>query len=487
MKAACLILTLGLLPAAALAQALVVGGDGSPWEGPAVAGAAGVEATEPWALPDPQGAWWVVGATLSPSLIPASALDLSAALAQARQQLDDLEPELARSLLRDAVLALPSAPSAVAAADLRAALELWGQAEQEVGDPEGAHAAYARLLTVAPAHEIQAPPGTGYEVLWGEARRRANQRAAVTGSIQHGGRAWLDGVALEPEASGVLTLAPGAHLLQWQQGEQVRGAWLDVAPDTDECALVAAAYAPALLQRGPADLGAQRALRPWLDTLRGDRPAIVVVQQAAPLSGYTVDDAVTAWASGLEGVARTMATDRVRLVVDGGYALLVEPFTAADGAASLRSSYGAVGLTAGLKVWRFLHARVAGDLAVSQPAQLGGEAETVALLPGFRVGLAVHPERGILQPWAALEGGAWIAPAGRSEDQRKAAADAGVDPGALSLVEGRAPVTPRILAGGGVDLVPAGGPLVVRLGLHGGWSYGFELRATAGVGVRFGR
>jgi hypothetical protein len=410
------------------------------------------------------------------------------AMAEARAQIDDFEPAAAVAILAAALNGVPRTGPLDRAAYLQA-LELYGEAAQEAGDPASARTAYRLLLAADPAHEIQVAPGTGYDELYNEVRREMNQRPLVTASIQfERATVWWDGQRIEPKAAP-LSVQPGRHLLQWNAGNATAGAWIDVEEDT---ALIWAADAQALLERGPADAGAQAALGPWLRSLREPlgASAVAVVQSRKPLRGYTVtDDGITAWAGGLEAIARGMSPDRVRIALGGGYAATIESFQDEAGEGqTLASNFGGASLALDVKVISFLHARVRGDLLVSEPARLGGgDEEVVALLPGVTAGVVVHPEKGVIQPWGGVSGGVWIAPPGSSAAQRQAAADKGVDAGATALVEGRGAVTPRVVVEGGIDLVPGGGPLVIRVQAGAGAGFGFEARAGAAVGVRFGR
>jgi len=438
-------------------------------------------------LPAAEGAWYVAGATFRP--VPPSTEPLGAAIAGARALLDDFEAAAAAARISDAVVTAPNGP-AVDRAEYLAALDLWGEAAQEAGDETSARSAYLLLLAADPAYELTAPPGMGYEDLWNAVRRDMNEAELVAASIQHAAASvWWDG---QPVAAQDVprSVRPGRHLLQWLEGEDATGAWVDVK---EPLALVWAADAAAVLARGPVDAGAQAALAPWLGSLRAGFgvTAVAVAQSNKPPRGYLVDDdGITAWAGGPEAIARSMKPDRVRVAVGGGYAATVESFDDEAGEGqTLASSFGGVGLAVDIKAIAFVHARVRGDLQISEPARLGGDEdlEVVALLPGVTAGVLVHPERGVIQPWASVAGGLWFAPPSQSAAQRAAAADKGVDAGATGLVDGRGAVTPRLMVDGGVDLVPGGGPLVVRVEAGVGAGFGLEFRAGASVGVRFGR
>ena len=114
------------------------------------------------------------------------------------------------------------------------------------------------------------------------------------------------------------------------------------------------------------------------------------------------------------------------------------------------------------------------------PAWDGG----VVVLPGFGVGLALRRPTGLAQPFVAITGGLWSAPG--FDDIDSTLNGARLDDNS-QVFDPDLPVSPRSFPDAGLDLVPDGGALVIRLAGGVGYGLGFQLRAGVLAGARFGR
>jgi hypothetical protein len=438
-------------------------------------------------LPPATGRWWVVGLTYEPCHGSAGT-PLADAIVDARAKLDSLLSGEAVAGLSRALEALPCAPRLAERALLTEALELLGQAAQDESDEPTARAAYRQLLAMAPSYRLTSPPGTGYEVLWEEVRRDALSAGAASVAIQHGNPAVrVDGEPIPVAWTATASLAPGRHLLQWTNDDSTSGAWIEVADDLEEAALISYDGSTlSLLSRGPASVGARAAVEIWLQAIADGAglDGVAVIQEEEPPSGYVVRGGeAEAWVAPLRRAGRTpkaatpTSADLLRIAVGGGW-------LTTGGA-----QYGDLTLALDLRLIGPLHLRVDGELGISEPIRFPGNPDydgRSALLPGFGVGVAVHPTDGPAQPFAALSLGLWIVSPDAVQGLVDAATDAGANSDSLDVLGGRGPVTFRAFLDGGVDLLPGGGPLVIRVSGGVGYGFGFQARAGAQVGLRFG-
>jgi len=417
---------------------------------------------------------------------------LGALAASSRAQVANLDAGAAQETLEETLRGLHCADSVVLAADLRLALEVLAEAAQVEGNEGNARFTYEALLAVDPGYSLTSPPGSGYRELFNEVRRSFAGAEATLG-LWHTSEAWWDGEAVPARQSAPLGAVPGRHLLQWDAHGVIVGRWVEIE-DAEPVAIVLGDAEPDLLRGGLASAGARAAIEPLLTRWAADAglSAIAVLPSSGSTSGYFVRDGVaTAFAASANAVASALSADRLRVTLGGGYVNIQ------------LAHYADLAFAADLRVLGPLHLRVEGDLAISQPiaavAGFSGEG-SAAVLPGLGVGLAVRPTKGIIQPFGALTVGAWFgardADALTDLDVALAAA-----PGAPSLsaedraiLEARHPVDFRGFLDGGVDLIPGGGLLVVRVSGGVGLGiamtpeapFGFQMRVGASAGLRFG-
>ena len=476
-----------LLPLPALAEpAAVVLSDGSapdPAHLDAASDALSLEDARAVALPAPDAPWSLAGGGITlQTVAEVSTSAPAASIAAARRALDQLDAASAQDLLSAAGGALPAAEEPVPADQLREIYELLGQAAQELGDARAAAQAYDWLVTAAPDHELSLAPGLGYEDAWTEARRAALSRALRPLLLVHGTDVWLDGEAVD---SGVVVSAlPGRHLLQWREGGAVTGTWLHLQPGEGDAVAVLGDARQSLLT-GTARHGLARAARTWLPAALSSPDVVVIKAGSSPLSGFQITGgALEPWQASAATRHLSMRPDRMRLVLGAGYAATVE----AHADTRLASSFLATRLALGLRLVGPLHLRVAGDLQISEPLRVEGSPldGRRSLLPGLLAGAALRPVSGVAQPFVALAGGLWIVPAAATADVLAAGSSEGVEAPDAALVGARRPLTPRVELSGGVDLIPAGGPLVVRAEAGLGAGFGLELRVGLLVGLRLG-
>lgn len=472
-------------------------GDGGPVAAPArVATALGLTPDEvvPLGLPIPSDGWHVAGASFSGcSGQPAS--DLGPVLTSARAQLDDLDSGSAQAALAQAIEGLPCAGTPVDAEELAAALEILGQAAQDESDEDAARAAYRQLIATNPSYALTSAPGTGYEVLWSEVRRKQLALGSVEVSVQHTGtvEVRLDGAAVDASSPAPVFLTSGRHLLQWTSGATTAGAWITLDADAGSAALIEAEALTPLLSAGPRSAGRRVALQRWLTNLAvaGGLDGVAVIQNDAPLTGYRVDvmgdGTAEGWATapstpvptpGTGPGAAIRASGGMRILLGGGWML-------AD-----RANYGDITVAAEVRLIGPLHLRIDFDLGISQPLQLPGNDHydgAVALLPGLGAGLLMRPVKGPIQPFGAFTAGVWITPASYTQATVAAAVAAGASSDDVLALTARRAATVRLFADGGVDLLPEDGSFVLRLSGGVGYGFGFQARAGAQVGFRIGK
>ena len=441
------------------------------------------------------GEAWLSTLRLSPCTEASSAVDLNAIVTAARQQITMLAAEEAEVALEQAIRTLPCAESPVPTADLLAAFEVLGEAAQVAGHEGNARFAYEGLLAVEPGYTLTSPPGTGYEELYNTVRRSFVNQAQSTVGVRHGlaGGVYWDGAAVDPATRVPLTVLAGRHLLQWDAGSGLVGAWVELPAGGEAASLVWGPDRTALLAGGLADAGATAAIAPMLRAVATEAgvDGVAVLPQAGATSGYLVTmEGTQPWASASVAVGRAMAPDRVRLAVGAGYANLQ------------LTHYGDITAAVDVRLVGPLHVRIEGDLALSQP--LDGRTEgyadqgSVAVLPGVGAGIVVHPVRGLIQPFGALTAGVWI---GAKDEDAAAALDAALAATGRTMsdvdrakFDARHAVDFRGFIDGGMDAVPLGGPLVIRVSAGVGLGMaltpdapvGFQFRAGAAVGLRLG-
>jgi len=201
----------------------------------------------------------------------------------------------------------------------------------------------------------------------------------------------------------------------------------------------------------------------------------VVQEPGRRPTGYVVRDGkASTWEAEARGPAGG-GPRRLRIALGGGWMHV-------GGA-----HYGDFGLAADLQLVGPLHLHVEGDVGLSQPIEFPdhGLDGSFTVLPGFGAGVSMRPGGDVVQPFAALSFGVWIVPATYTDKAREAVSQLG-DVESRAAVESRSPVTFRAFLDGGVDLAPTG-PLIVRLSGGIGYGFGFQARAGAAVGLRFGK
>ena len=108
----------------------------------------------------------------------------------------------------------------------------------------------------------------------------------------------------------------------------------------------------------------------------------------------------------------------------------------------------------------------------------------ISWLPGFGAGIAIRKPLGLVQPFFSITGGIWSTP---EFDVEASLGGVPLDEGASKFERGSGPVTPRLFADGGIDVIPAGDQAVIRVTGGVGYGLSFQARASLLVGVRFGR
>ncbi|MCO4770691.1 MAG: hypothetical protein KDA24_11735 [Deltaproteobacteria bacterium] len=461
-----------------------------------VAGGTGNDESTLVAFPLPSTAPWVSTLTVEACTSERWPMDLATLAAAARASIASLAAEEAQSTVEDALRELPCSTTPVSREDLALLLEVLGEAAQVAGSEGNARITYEALLAVEPGYVLTSPAGTGYGELFNEVRRSFGSQATAPLTVWHSfSSASWNGEAVPAAAGAPLQVLPGRHLLQVQDGEELVGAWVLVPPEGAPAAVVSAPALPGLLAGGLANAGARNAIEALLTQWAADagHDAIVVLPKAGAGAGYSVrDGAAVAWAAPAMAAEAATKPDRLRLTGGAGYANLQG------------DHYADLTLAADLQLIGPLHLRVEGDLAISQPISVGvggfASEGRAALLPGLGVGVAVRPRKGVIQPFGALTVGAWFGAldAKAREDLDAFLAQASGAPTLseqdLGKLQARHPVDFRGFLDGGVDLIPAGGPMVVRvsagvglgLGLGPDAPVGFQMRAGASAGVRFG-
>ena len=448
------------------------------------------------ALPLPSEEWTGTLRTTACADAPA-AVALGDVVVAARQQISMLAAEAAERALEEAIRQLPCATGPITRADLLAAFEILGEAAQVAGHEGNARFAYEGLLGVAPGYALTSPPGTGYEELFNAVRRSfVNQDPTTIGLHhtlpEHRAVVW-DGAPVAASSRVPLAALPGRHLLQWTEDGVTRGAWVELPAGGVPAALVRSVDRVGLLAQGLSDAGARAAIEPLLRALAQEVgvEGIVVLAATGDSQGYAVTpESADAWAASSLAIGRSMAPDRLRLAVGAGYANLQ------------LTHYGDVTAAIDIRLVGPLHLRVEGDLALSQPldGRIAGydDQDKVAVLPGVGAGVVVHPARGLIQPFGALTAGVWI---GALDAEAAASLEAALASGGLVMgardrakLAARHAVDFRGFLDGGLDLVPLGGPLMIRVGAGVGLGLaltpdapvGFQFRAGVAVGVRLG-
>ena len=424
--------------------------------------------------------WWAVDLRLAPcAALPG--LDLDAAVRQSDRELADLEAAAAVRTLKDAVESTPCTEGWVDAGALKVALEWWGHAGQLAEDERAARAAYSQLAAVDPGWRIRPPPGSGFEELWDTVRGELASQNLTTLAMHVGSREvrW-DGESINGPTARLDT-APGRHLLQWMDASGgVQGGWVLVTGRAPAAALVTSQRADALslLERGMETEAGRVALQVWLGALQtahGFDGIVVLDPSARPAGGYRLDaEGLRPWSAELQA-AFTMTPDRARVLLGGGWLSVNQ---AADNYADAR-------LAADVTLIGPLH--ITADFSVSfssishprSPEWDGG----VVVLPGFGLGLALRRPTGLVQPFGSVTGGLWSAP---GFDSVESTLDGALLDESSRVHQPDSPVSPRIFAEGGVDLLPGGQPLVIRVSGGVGYGLGLQLRAGVLVGVRFG-
>jgi hypothetical protein len=424
--------------------------------------------------------WWAIGARIAPcAALPGQ--DLDDAVRRSDALLADLEAVAAVSTLQAAIDAVPCTAGWVEPGALKVALEWWGHGAQLAGDEETARRAYAQLAGVDPGWRIRPPPGSGFEDLWDGVRAELAARPFTTLAV-HGGQREVrwDGEGVAGPTTR-LEAGPGRHLLQWAGPDgAVEGAWILVSGGGDAALITSdRADAVALLAEGMGSEAGQRALTGWLGALQtahGLLGLVVLDPALKPPGGYRLDaEGLRPWTADAQAVF-TMRPDRARILL-GAEWLSVQ---------QAAFHYVAPRLAFDVKIVGPLH--VTGDVSVGfsrishprSPAWDGG----VVILPGVGLGLALRRPTGLAQPFLSVTGGIWSAPA--FEDLESTLDGALLDESS-QVPDPELPVSPRVFLDGGVDLVPDGGALVVRVAGGVGWGLGLQLRAGVLIGGRFGR
>lgn len=425
--------------------------------------------------------WWAVDLRLSPcSSLPGQ--DLDAAVTRADAYLADLEAPAAVSTLRDAIESAPCATQWVDPNALRIALESWGHAGQEAADERAARGAYQQLIAADPGWRIRPPPGSGFEEMFDAVRAESSAQALIPFAVHPGRRElrWNGNAVAGPTAK--VEVGPGRHLLQWSDdGSNVFGAWVILAPTATAPVLVTSHRpdAVSLLATGMATEAGRAALGPWLDALRrahGLSEIVVLVDGERPQSGFRVGDAgITAWTADV-AAAVEMQPDRARILVGGGW------LTTQLGA----FQHGDIRFGFDVKVVGPLHLMFDVDVAAA-PISHSGNADWdggVSWLPGFGAGISIRKPMGLVQPFFSVTAGLWSTP---EFDVEATLGGVPLDEEASKFGGGVGPVTPRLFADGGIDVIPAGGHAVIRVTGGAGYGLSFQARASLLVGVRFGR
>lgn len=428
--------------------------------------------------------WWAVGARIAPCTQMAGR-DLDQAVSDADAKLADLEAGAAVGILAEAVGAAHCTEDWVEPQALKVALESWGHAAQQAGDETAARAAYEQLAASDPGWRIRPPPGSGFEELWDTVRSGLAGQALVTLAVHGGSReVRLDGVALTAPTARI-EAAPGRHLLQWTAPDGlVLGAWVVLSSRAPRAAFVTSLRPDAisLLATGEQTEAGRAALEVWLDALRSAHglAEIVVVTAEKPWAGYRIaGPGLVPWSADLRSDF-TMSPDRARVLVGGGWLT-----TSASGDGGIGAFHHAdARLTLDVKVIGPLHVTVDAEVATSTISYPGSDLDgSAVLLPGFGAGIALRKPLGLLQPWFGVNAGLWIT---TSSDTVDDAVQQGPMHQGSQIGNPDSPVTLRLFAEGGVDLVPAGGPMVVRIAAGAGYGLGFQARAGVLVGARFG-
>lgn len=221
------------------------------------------------------------------------------------------------------------------------------------------------------------------------------------------------------------------------------------------------------------------ALEVWLGALataHGLDGLVVLDPGAKPPSGYRLDsEGLRPWA-GSAAATFTMQPDRMRVLVGAGW-LGVQEFG---------FHYADVRLGLDVKIIGPLHFTADVDLglaSISHPRSAEWDGGVV-LLPGVGLGVAIRRPTGLVQPFGAVTGGVWSAPGFEDVDSTL---DGALLDDSSRVHTAELPVTPRLFVDGGVDLVPGGQNLVIRVAGGVGYGLGFQSRVGVLVGGRFGR
>jgi hypothetical protein len=477
------------MSALALLAAAAVGLMGVDGEAPAVADSTRVvrvlgmdpQDVRPIGLDAQLQPWWAMDVRLAPcSGMPGR--DLDDAMGRADAQLADLEAASAVGTLREAIEALPCSTSWADSNALRVALESWGHAAQEAMEVRIARAAYQQLVAADPGWRIRPPPGSGFEELFDAVRSESAAQALIPFAVHSGAREvrWNGAVLAGPTTR--VEIGAGRHLLQWSDdGIVVLGAWVIVTPTATAAALVTSHRpdAVALLGSGMSTEAGRAALGPWLGALRaahGLSEIVVVVEAARPPSGYRIDEGgLSAWTADV-AASVAMQPDRVRLLLGGGWLT-----TTGGGFQHVDIRFGLDAKIAGP-----LHLVIDIDVAASPISHSGNPAWDggISWLPGFGAGIALRKPLGLVQPFLCVTGGFWSTP---GFDVEGSLGGVPLDEEESRIGTGLGPLTPRIFADGGIDVIPVGGPAVLRVTAGAGWGLSFQARAGVLVGFRFGR
>ncbi len=464
----------------------ILGADGDPADDPKrVAQTLALEqdAVRPLGLDAQLEPWWAVGVRLAPCAELAGR-DLDQAVRDADAKLAELEAADAVGILAQAVGAAHCSEAWVDPQALKIALESWGHAAQEAGDETVARSAYEQLAAADAGWRIRPPPGSGFEKLWDTVRGELAAAPLVTLAVHAGSReVRLDGVALASPTARI-DAAPGRHLLQWTGPDGlIHGGWLVLSPRATKAALVTSqrADAIALLSTGPDTDAGRTALEVWLDALRTAHglEEIVVVTGVKPHAGYRVAGGqLSPWTADLS-TSFTMRPDRARLLAGGGW--LTTSTTQPGGIGAFHHAGARIALD--VKIVGALHVVVDAEVATSVISFPGTDLDgTAVLLPGFGAGVGLRSPTGLAQPWFAINAGLWITGSGDALD---GAPEVPIQEDS-QIGNPSGPVAFRLFGEGGVDLVPGGGPFVLRVAAGVGYGLGFQARAGVLVGARFG-